>query len=108
MAFLQQVYNYLLKPYSVRTSQLSDQSVIQHVALVDVYGNTSGDYILETAVSGVYTYFGKAVAGTLTSAAAWQVRRIDQTVANAPIVLFGGAVSTFTNVWDNRASLTYG
>lgn len=52
------------------------------------------------------TYFGEALAGTATSAAAWKIQRM----------LVSGTVKTFqyangstamANIWDNRTSLTY-
>lgn len=58
------------------------------------------------AVSASLTYIGKAVSGSATSAAVWQIQRIS----------VSGTVTTtdnadgdraFDNVWDDRASLAY-
>ena len=51
-----------------------------------------------------YLYIGKAVIGTATSAASWQVQRITQ--ADTTIVWADGNAS-FDNIWDNYASLSY-
>lgn len=52
-----------------------------------------------------YTYIGKALPGTLTSASTWRIFRI----TNATGVLrHADGVSTFTKKWDDRATYTYG
>lgn len=50
-------------------------------------------------------YLGQAVPGSLTSAAAWQVQRID--VTSGVIILFADGDQSFDNIWDDRASLAY-
>ena len=51
-----------------------------------------------------YTYVGKAKPGADTSDASWQIKRI--TNADGNIDWAGGDIK-FTNIWDNRASLSY-
>lgn len=51
------------------------------------------------------TYIGEAVPGTATSVGEWRVKKIDETTADTTIKYAGGGV--FSQVWDNRASLTY-
>lgn len=51
-----------------------------------------------------YLYVGKAIVGSATSGAVWQVQRITQ--ADTTIVWADGNGS-FDNIWDNRASLSY-
>ena len=55
--------------------------------------------------SATITYVGKAAIGSATSAAVWQVMRMNSTT---------GVVTTWAdgdddedNIWDNRASLSY-
>ena len=57
------------------------------------------------AVSSVLAYLGVAVPGTATSAAAWTIRKLDFT--SGVVITWAGGTSAATNVWDNRASLTY-
>lgn len=61
--------------------------------------------ILET--SGSYTYVGKAVPGTVTSAAKWQIMRIDESVTDTMTITWADGNKSFDNVWTNRASLNY-
>ncbi len=64
-------------------------------------------YITELdEVSSTVNYIGIAVGGTATSAAAWQIKKLSVTGTVTSILLAGGSAS-FTNIWDNRASLSY-
>lgn len=51
-----------------------------------------------------YTYVGVAKPGTATSAASWQIKRI--TDATGDVDWAVGDIK-FTNIWDNRTSLSY-
>lgn len=51
------------------------------------------------------TYIGEASPGTATSGAGWRIKKVDETTADTTIKYAGGGA--FTEVWDNRASLTY-
>lgn len=53
-----------------------------------------------------YTYFGKAVPGTLTSAATWQIQRMG-VVGAVTTYDWADGDSEFNNVWDNRTALIY-
>jgi hypothetical protein len=50
-------------------------------------------------------YLGEAEPGSLTSAAVWRIQRFDTTVGVKG--LWAAGVSTFSQVWDNRAALAY-
>jgi hypothetical protein len=50
------------------------------------------------------TYVGAAPVGSATSAAAWQIKKIDQTTG---VVVTWAGSAAYNQVWDNRASLTY-
>jgi len=64
-------------------------------------------YIMKVdEASATITYVGTAVPTTLTSAASWQVKRID-TGTIAADILFADGNTNFDNIWDNRASLSY-
>jgi hypothetical protein len=52
-------------------------------------------------------YFGIAVPGTATSAAGWQIRKFTTSGSNPTSMLWAGGSGAFTNIWDNRAGLTY-
>lgn len=51
------------------------------------------------------SYIGKAVPGTATSAAAWQISRMDETTGT--VITFADGNASFDNIWDNRTGLTY-
>lgn len=57
-------------------------------------------------VSSTVSYLGKAVPSSLTSAAVWKISRLTSTA--------GGNITTeyvdngkYTQIWDDRASLSY-
>lgn len=60
---------------------------------------------LDDAGGGV-TYVGNAVAGSVTSASVWQIKKIVESAGDITITYADGD-SLFDNIWDNRASLTY-
>lgn len=49
---------------------------------------------------------GMAKPGTATSAALWQIRKVN-VVGVAVSITFANGTTTFTNVWDSRGSYTY-
>lgn len=121
MSVFQDVSNWLLGSYKVRTTQLTNQALIQHMRLdigsgttesqlstsnpLPVSGTlTSSSYALRMDEGATYTYIGEAETGTATSAAEWRIKRL--TNADNTIVWADGN-SSFDNIWDNRASLTY-
>lgn len=83
-------------------SALTDTQASQATAIADAI-QAKSDVIQKIDDTGTYTYIGKAVPASLTSGAVWQIKRID-TSGNT---LFAGGVATFTQIWDNRASLSY-
>lgn len=50
------------------------------------------------------TYIGKAPIGSSTSAAVWQIAKLD--TSSGLIKTWAGSAG-FTQIWDNRAGLTY-
>jgi hypothetical protein len=67
-------------------------------------GGSAATYTIRMDEGATYTYIGKANAGTLTSAASWQISRL--TNADNTLIFADGDTS-FDNVWDNRAILSY-
>lgn len=51
------------------------------------------------------TYVGKAVPGTATSSATWQIQKIDE--SSGVITTWADGNSNYDNVWDLRSSLVY-
>lgn len=54
---------------------------------------------------GSTTYIGKALPGTATSAAEWKIQRIVTSGEDLEITWADSA--SFSQIWDNRASLSY-
>ncbi len=61
-------------------------------------------FIADTTTSATYTYLCEALPGTLASAAAWRVSRIEKATG---VCTWADGNSDFDNVANNRASLTY-
>ena len=55
--------------------------------------------------SATITYVGKAAIGSATSAAVWQVMRMNSTTG--VVITWADGDDEEDNVWDNRASLRY-
>lgn len=53
------------------------------------------------------TYIGSASIGSLTSAAVWQIFKIADSSGDKTIT-WADSDNSFDNIWDNRASLSYG
>jgi hypothetical protein len=57
-------------------------------------------------VSSNLIYIGQAAIGSLGSTAVWRIERV--TITGSIIKKeYANGVSTYTNIWDNRASLSY-
>ena len=55
--------------------------------------------------AGTTLYIGKAVIASGTSAAVWQIAKLD--TSSGLIKTWADGDALFNNVWDNRASLSY-
>lgn len=61
-------------------------------------------FLIDDSASPV-TYIGKAIPGSDTADAVWQVRKLDETTGL--VMTYADGNSSYDNVWDDRASLTY-
>jgi len=61
--------------------------------------------ILDDTTTANVTYVGKAVIGSATSTASWQIQKLDET--SGLVINWADGDANFDNVWDNRASLSY-
>lgn len=68
-------------------------------------GNASNYATIVDEASATITYVGKALPGTTTSSALWQIQRIDTT--GDLTIKWADGNADFDNVWDDRVSLTY-
>lgn len=64
---------------------------------------------IENNANGQPVYHGYAMPGTAKSAAGWRIKKITYD-GNGFLtdVQWAGSVNTFSQVWDNRSSLSYG
>lgn len=58
----------------------------------------------DTTTDTNLVYLAKAVPGTATSDAAWQIKRYNKSAGH---MSFADDATTFTKVWDDRTSYTY-
>lgn len=58
----------------------------------------------DTTTDTNLVYLGKALPGSATSDAAWQIKRYNK---SAGTMTFADDVTAFTNIWDDRTSYTY-
>jgi hypothetical protein len=65
---------------------------------------------LEYNASGNLTYAGKAIAGSLSASAVWQIKLLQYDTAindNISSVLWASGTIDYNKVWDNRSGLVY-
>lgn len=76
--------------------------------LIVTTGGGEQALVLDDVTTTSMTYVGVAPIGTLTSAASWQIKRIDESGTPTTLVIkWADGNDTYDNVWDNRASLSY-
>lgn len=81
----------------------------QRVITTDPFGGiiTDGNYLKKIdAADASTTYIGSAQIGTATSAAGWQIKRVYSS-GTVTTISWAGGTDGFTNIWDNRAALSY-
>jgi len=63
---------------------------------------------IDEAANGI-TYVGKAQPGSATSAAVWQICRIDEsgTTEVELIITWADGNKNFDKIWDNRTTYSY-
>lgn len=67
---------------------------------------TTYDVLIATdSVDSNIQYIGKALPGSATSAAVWQIKEVDESSGTQFRLADGD--SSFDNIWDNRESLSY-
>lgn len=75
-----------------------------------IVSNTGGEQALQLddVSTTNMTYIGLAPIGTLTSAASWQIKKLDESATPTTLkILWADGNDTYDNIWDNRTSLTY-
>jgi len=74
---------------------------------VSVANDGSGEYAIrvDDYTTANVTYVGKAAIASATSAGVWQVMKVDESTGT--VITWADGDSSFDNIWDNRASLSY-
>lgn len=81
---------------------------LSHGLPVNVVSGSGSVYATRTDdASSTITYVGKAAVGSLTASAVWLIFRMDTGTTNQLIITYADGDSSFDNIWDNRASLSY-
>lgn len=80
-----------------------------HIVASDIALGTVVEYatLYDQNVAGTEAYVGAALPGTLTSAASWRIKKLVFGSDGDVTTTFADGNSSFDNVWNNRASLTY-
>jgi len=52
-------------------------------------------------------FIGQANRGSATSAAVWQIMKVDKSSGNNVYIYFADKLDSFTKVWDDRTTYTY-
>ena len=79
-------------------------------ALIDSDGHLQVDVVgvnqkTEIRISGNYTYIGKAVIGSATSSAVWQIKRLDTTLGLEK--LWANGNDAYTNIFNNYLTISF-
>jgi len=81
----------------------------KRVTVVDAFGGvmTEGNMAvrIDTTTTPDIIYIGKAQIGTLPTAPNWQIQKIDKT--SGIIITWALGTDAFTNIWDDRTTITY-
>lgn len=99
----------MANPSSVKRTPDSSGDDIATLIVSGKHAQVTSPVALQTLyaeVSPSVAYLGQAEAGTLTSAAAWRIRRIT-TSGGDVTVQYADGNTDFDNVWTARASLSY-
>lgn len=77
--------------------------------MAGIIPNTSRieNLLVKTDTSGGTTYVGQAKIGSATSQAVWQIFKV-VTSSGVTTITWADSDDKFNNIWDNRASLSYG
>lgn len=106
----------LLKAFNTRSQDSTGQAITAtdvgskralDVAIISGGSGATSDYsiLIDEPTAGIM-YIGKAVTGSSSAAAVWQVKKLTESGTETSI-LFADGSNSFTNIWDARASLTY-
>jgi hypothetical protein len=80
---------------------LASLSDIQSVAFASYV--TALDYNSDSQL----VYLGVAMTGSAKAAASWKIAKLTYTSGNLTDIQWAGGVTTFVNVWNNRAAFVY-
>lgn len=89
----------------VKRVSLYNNGVQINAATSDKQDEIIGNMAFQFAQVGNFLYLGQAVPGSATSSAIWQIQRVDTT--SGVVITWANGSSSYTNIWDNYASLTY-
>lgn len=68
---------------------------------------TKAEYAQKITVSGSITYIAKALPGTAQATAAWQAKKIDESVAGQTLITWANGDASFDNIATDLTALSY-
>jgi hypothetical protein len=88
--------------------QVQPRSVVVRDQVIASVTNVAYATRIDDASQTNVTYIGKALPGSATSGAVWQIQKIDETQSpETTIITFADGNANFDNVWTNRLLLSY-
>ncbi len=94
---------------SISQKEHDPNKAAKRVVMIDPFGGVVSNGNFTTKVDepdASTTYVGNAQIGTATSSAGWQIQKVSVSGAVTTIAWAGGT-DAFTQIWDNRAALSY-
>jgi len=93
---------------NIGTINVGTVSVSGTVPVSGTVSTSPSLYALKTddSSSGT-TYVGEATTGSLGTSTVWRIKKIVDTGGTALDLTWAGGSATFTNMWNNRGTLSY-
>lgn len=98
----------LIEPVTGTTYDGDNKKALDVHVLGGQLGGSGTKIITIDNASSSITYFGYADPGSLTSGATWRILRKEIVSATITEFKYADSDANYDNVWDDRASLTYG
>lgn len=98
----------LIEPVTGTTCAGDNKKALDVHVLGGQLGGSGNKIIIIDNASSSITYFGYSDPGSLTSDAAWRILRKEVVSATVTEFKYADSNANFDNVFDDRASLTYG
>ena len=65
------------------------------------------ELVVTDVVSSSVMYIGKAPIGSSTASSVWRIMKMTTDASGGIFIKYGDGTPNYTNIWDNRSSLSY-